>query len=216
MVKLRDIADVELGSEFYDIYTNLDGKASASLVLKQTPNSNGRQVIKEVKEKIKELSKTFPDGIHIDYAYDVSRFLDASIEQVIDTIRDAFILVTLVVFVFLGDWRSTVIPVIAVPISLVGAFMVLSMFGMSINLITLFALVLAIGIVVDDAIVVIEAVHSNMEKDPSLTPYAATQKAMGELGGQSPSFPVRLEYFADSFPSRCRAPLSFRLWWHLR
>jgi len=183
MVKLKDIAEVELGSEFYDIYTNLDGKASASLVLKQTPNSNGRQVIKEVKEKIKELSKQFPDGIHVDYAYDVSRFLDASIEQVIDTIRDAFILVTLVVFVFLGDWRSTVIPVIAVPISLVGAFLVLAMFGMSINLITLFALVLAIGIVVDDAIVVIEAVHSNMEKNPALTPYAATQKAMGELGG---------------------------------
>jgi HAE1 family hydrophobic/amphiphilic exporter-1 len=182
MVKLKDIADVELGSEFYDIYINQDGKASASLVLKQTPNSNGRQVIKEVKEKIKELSKAFPDGLHIDYAYDVSRFLDASIEQVIDTIRDAFILVTLVVFVFLGDWRSTVIPVIAVPISLIGAFFVLSMFGMSINLITLFALVLAIGIVVDDAIVVIEAVHSNMEKDPLLTPYAATQKAMGELG----------------------------------
>jgi HAE1 family hydrophobic/amphiphilic exporter-1 len=182
MVKLKDIASVELGSEFYDIYTNLDGKPSASIVLKQTLNSNGREVIKEVKAKIAELSKLFPDGIHVEYAYDVSKFLDASIEQVIDTIRDAFILVTLVVFVFLGDWRSTVIPVIAVPISLVGAFLVLSMFGMSINLITLFALVLAIGIVVDDAIVVIEAVHANMEKDPSLTPYAATQKAMSELG----------------------------------
>jgi HAE1 family hydrophobic/amphiphilic exporter-1 len=182
MVKLKDVASVELGSEFYDIYTNLDGKSSASIVLKQTPNSNGREVIKKVKEKISELSKLFPDGIHVQYSYDVSKFLDASIEQVIDTIRDAFILVTLVVFVFLGDWRSTVIPVIAVPISLVGAFFVLAMFGMSINLITLFALVLAIGIVVDDAIVVIEAVHSNMENDPSLSPYAATQKAMGELG----------------------------------
>ncbi|MBX9687506.1 MAG: efflux RND transporter permease subunit, partial [Candidatus Obscuribacterales bacterium] len=182
MVRLKDIGYVELGSEFYDIYTNLDGKSSASIVLKQTPGSNGREVIKKVKEKIQELSKAFPDGIHVQYSYDVSKFLDASIEQVIDTLRDAFILVTLVVFVFLGDWRSTIIPVIAVPISLVGAFVVLSMFGMSINLITLFALVLAVGIVVDDAIVVIEAVHSNMEKDPSLTPYAATQKAMGELG----------------------------------
>ncbi len=182
MVKLKDIATVELGSEFYDIYTNLDGKPSASFVLKQTPDSNGREVIKKVKEKISELSKAFPDGLHIQYSYDVSKFLDASIEQVVDTIRDAFILVTLVVFVFLGDLRSTVIPIIAVPISLIGAFVVLSMFGMSINLITLFALVLAIGIVVDDAIVVIEAVHSNMEKDPSLTPYAATQKAMSELG----------------------------------
>jgi HAE1 family hydrophobic/amphiphilic exporter-1 len=182
MVKLRDIASVELGSEFYDLYTNLDGKASAPFVLKQTANSNGREVIQKVKDKIKELSKQFPDGIHVEYAYDVSKFLDASIEQVIDTIRDAFILVTLVVFLFLGDWRSTVIPVIAVPISLIGPFLVLSMFDMSINLITLFALVLAIGIVVDDAIVVVEAVHSNMERDPLLTPYAATQKAMGELG----------------------------------
>ncbi len=182
MVKLKDIATVELGSEFYDIYTNLDGKSSASIVLKQTSDSNAREVIKKVKAKISELSKAFPDGIHVQYSYDVSKFLDASIEQVIDTIRDAFILVTLVVFLFLGDWRSTVIPVIAVPISLIGPFFVLSMFGMSINLITLFALVLAIGIVVDDAIVVVEAVHSNMEKDPSLTPYAATQKAMGELG----------------------------------
>lgn len=182
MVKLKDIATVELGSEFYNIYTNLDGKPSASIVLKQTPSSNGREVIKKVKDKISELSKLFPDGIHVQYSYDVSKFLDASIEQVVDTIRDAFILVTLVVFVFLGDWRSTVIPVIAVPISLVGGFLVLPIFGMSINLITLFAVVLAVGIVVDDAIVVIEAVHSNMEKDPSLTPYAATQKAMGELG----------------------------------
>jgi len=183
MVKLKDIADVELGSEFYDIYTNLDGKPSASIVLKQTPNSNGREVIKKVKEKISELSKAFPDGIHVQYSYDVSKFLDASIEQVVDTIRDASILVTLVVFLFLGDVRSTVIPVIAGAVSLIGAFLVLPMFGMSINLITLFALVLAVGIVVDNAIVVIEAVHSNMEKDPSLTPYAATQKAINELGG---------------------------------
>lgn len=183
MVKLRDIAEVELGSEFYDIYNNLDGKPSASIILKQTPNSNGAVVIKNIKSKIKELEKDFPDGIKVKYSYDVSKFLDASIEQVIDTIRDAFILVTLVVFLFLGDWRSTIIPIIAVPISLIGAFFVLLVFGMSINLITLFAVVLAIGIVVDDAIVVVEAVHSKMEADPSLTPYAATQKAMGELGG---------------------------------
>jgi HAE1 family hydrophobic/amphiphilic exporter-1 len=183
MVKLRDIAEVELGSEFYDIYNTLDGKPSASIILKQTPNSNGALVIKDIKEKIKELQKDFPDGIKVKYSYDVSKFLDASIEQVIDTIRDAFILVTLVVFLFLGDWRSTIIPIIAVPISLIGAFFILLLFGMSINLITLFAVVLAIGIVVDDAIVVVEAVHSKMEEDPSLTPYAATQKAMGELGG---------------------------------
>lgn len=183
MVKLRDIAQVELGSEFYDIYNNLDGKPSASLILKQTPNSNGAEVIKNIKNKVKELEKDFPDGIKVKYSYDVSKFLDASIGQVKDTIRDAFILVTLVVFLFLGDWRSTIIPIIAVPISLIGAFFVLLIFGMSINLITLFAVVLAIGIVVDDAIVVVEAVHSKMEEDPSLSPYVATQKAMRELGG---------------------------------
>ena len=183
MVKLRDVAQVELGSEFYDIYSNLDGKPSASIVLKQTSNSNGKEVINNVKAKMNELQKYFPDGIKVKYSYDVSKFLDASIEQVKDTIRDAFLLVTLVVFLFLGDWRSTIIPIIAVPISLIGAFFVLLMFGMSINLITLFALVLAIGVVVDDAIVVVEAVHSKMEEDPSLTPYAATKKAMGELGG---------------------------------
>lgn len=183
MVKIKDIADVELGSEFYDIYSNLDGKPSASIVLKQTSNSNGREVIKNVKSKMDELEKYFPDGIKVKYSYDVSKFLDASIEQVVDTIRDAFILVTLVVFLFLGDWRSTIIPIIAVPISLIGAFFVLFLFGMSINLITLFAVVLAIGIVVDDAIVVVEAVHSKMEEDPTLSPYAATQKAMAELGG---------------------------------
>ncbi|MCU0328112.1 MAG: efflux RND transporter permease subunit [Chitinophagales bacterium] len=183
MVKLKDVATVELGSEFYDIYSTTDRHPSAFMVLKQTPNSNGQEVIESVKEKIAELEKDFPDGIKVKYSYDVSKFLDASIDQVVETIRDAFFLVALVVFLFLGDWRSTLIPIIAVPISLVGAFFVLLMFGMSINLIVLFALVLAIGVVVDDAIVVVEAVHSKMEEDPSLTPYQATQKAMGELGG---------------------------------
>lgn len=182
-IKLKDIAKVELGSEFFDIYSNLDGRPSSSIVLKQTPGSNGSEVIAQVKEKIKELEADFPEGIHYEYSYDVSKFLDASIEQVVHTIRDAFFLVALVVFLFLGDWRSTLIPIIAVPVSLIGAFFVLQLFGMSINLITLFALVLAIGVVVDDAIVVVEAVHAKMEEDPHLTPYKATQKALGELSG---------------------------------
>ncbi len=181
IIKLKDIAEVELGSQFFDIYSNLDGKPSSSIVLKQTPNSNGSEVIKKVKQTLKDLESEFPEGIHYTYSYDVSKFLDASIEQVMHTIRDAFFLVALVVFVFLGDWRSTLIPVLAVPVSLVGAFFVLSAFGLSINLITLFALVLAIGVVVDDAIVVVEAVHAKMEEDPHLTPYKATQLAIGEL-----------------------------------
>src|SRR5690606_36890577 len=132
-------------------------------------------VIAAVKAKLEEMKETFPPGMDYKISYDVSRFLDASTEQVIHTLRDAFILVALVVFIFLGDWRSTLIPIIAVPVSLIGAFFVLQMFGLSINIITLFALVLAIGIVVDDAIVVVEAVHAKMEPFPHLTPYQAVK-----------------------------------------
>ncbi|OMP32008.1 efflux RND transporter permease subunit [Mangrovimonas sp. DI 80] len=182
MITLGDIADVELGSEFFDIYSNLDGEPSASIVLKQTFGSNGSDVIKAVKEKLKELKEDLPPGVYYKISYDVSNFLDASIEQVLHTLRDAFILVAIVVFIFLGDWRSTLIPIIAVPVSLVGAFFVMQIFGLSINLITLFALVLAIGIVVDDAIVVVEAVHIKMEEE-HLTPYQASSKVLGEIGG---------------------------------
>ncbi|WP_053990818.1 efflux RND transporter permease subunit [Mangrovimonas sp. TPBH4] len=182
MITLGDIADVELGSEFFDIYSNLDGEPSASIVLKQTFGSNGSDVIKAVKEKLKELKEDLPPGVDYKISYDVSNFLDASIEQVLHTLRDAFILVAIVVFIFLGDWRSTLIPIIAVPVSLVGAFFVMQIFGLSINLITLFALVLAIGIVVDDAIVVVEAVHIKMEEE-HLTPYQASSKVLGEIGG---------------------------------
>lgn len=182
-VKLEHIADIELGSEFFDIYSNLDGKPSSSIVLKQTLGSNGSKVIEAVKEKMKELEKDFPTGISYHYSYDVSKFLDASIEQVTHTIRDAFLLVALVVFIFLGDWRATLIPILAVPVSLVGTFFFIQMFGMSINLITLFALVLAIGIVVDNAIVVVEGVYAKMEEDAAITPYNATKLAMQELSG---------------------------------
>ncbi|MBK6755632.1 MAG: efflux RND transporter permease subunit [Flavobacteriales bacterium] len=183
MIKLRDVADVELGSEFFDIYSNLDGKPSASIVLKQTLGSNASEVIAQVKEKLKEQAEFMPPGMEYKVSYDVSTFLDASIEQVLHTLRDAFILVALVVFLFLGDWRSTLIPIIAVPVSLIGAFFVMQLFGLSINLITLFALVLAIGIVVDNAIVVVEAVHAKMEGNHALTPYAAVKEVMGEIGG---------------------------------
>jgi HAE1 family hydrophobic/amphiphilic exporter-1 len=182
LLKLGDVADVELGSEFFDIYSNLDGKPSASIVLKQTFGSNGSDVIDAVKDKLSELEEELPPGIDYKISYDVSNFLDASIEQVLHTLRDAFILVAVVVFLFLGDWRSTLIPIIAVPVSLIGAFFVMQLFGLSINLITLFALVLAIGIVVDDAIVVVEAVHMKMEKE-NLTPYKASYEVLGEIGG---------------------------------
>lgn len=183
LIKLKNIAEVELGSEFFDIYSNLDGRPSSSIVLKQTPSSNGSAVIEQVKKTLEELEADFPKGINYQYSYDVSKFLDASMEQVLHTIRDAFFLVALVVFIFLGDWRATLIPIIAVPVSLVGAFFFVQLFGLSINLITLFALVLAIGVVVDNAIVVVEAVYAKMEEDPKLSPYKATQLAMGELAG---------------------------------
>ncbi|WP_200974546.1 efflux RND transporter permease subunit [Echinicola sp. 20G] len=182
-IHLKDIGKVELGSEFFDIYSNLDGHPSAAIVLKQNYGSNASDVIEEVKNKVEEMKASFPPGMDYKISYDVSKFLDASIEQVIHTLRDAFILVALVVFIFLGDWRSTLIPILAVPVSLIGAFFVIQFFGLSINLVTLFALVLAIGIVVDDAIVVVEAVHAKMEEFPHLTPYQAVKRVLGEISG---------------------------------
>jgi HAE1 family hydrophobic/amphiphilic exporter-1 len=183
IIQLKDIAKVNLGSEFFDIYSNLDGKPSAAIVLKQTFGTNGSAVIDEVKAKLAELKVDLPPGIDFQISYDISNFLDASVTQVLHTLRDAFILVAIVVFLFLGDWRSTLIPIIAVPVSLIGAFFVMQLFGLSINLITLFALVLAIGIVVDNAIVVVEAVHVKMEEEEELTPYRASYEVLGEIGG---------------------------------
>ena len=182
ILKLRDVAKVEVGSEFVDIYSNKDGLPSASLVLKQNPGSNAKIVIEDVKEKLKELKKDFPPGIDYEINYDVSKFVDASIEKVLHTLVEAFLLVAFVVFIFLGDWRSTIIPILAVPVSLIGAFIFMNAFGISINLITLFALVLAIGIVVDNAIVVVEAVHVKMEEE-HISAYPAVQKVVLEIGG---------------------------------
>jgi HAE1 family hydrophobic/amphiphilic exporter-1 len=150
--------------------------------LKQSFGSNANQVIEDVKAKLEKIKQKFPKGMDYEISYDVSKFLDASIEKVIHTLIEAFILVGLVVFLFLGDWRSTVIPAIAVPVSLVGTFVFMTFFDISLNLITLFALVLAIGVVVDDAIVVIEAVHAKMEEE-HLSPLKATKKAMHEIAG---------------------------------
>ncbi|MEI6740693.1 MAG: efflux RND transporter permease subunit [Gemmatimonadaceae bacterium] len=183
ILHLKDIADVEFGTSMYDIYSTLNGKASAAIVLKQSYGSNASQVIKNVKTRLDEISQaSFPKGMHYEISYDVSKFLDASIEKVLHTLLEAFVLVGIVVFLFLGDWRSTLIPAIAVPVSLVGTFAFMQFFGITLNLITLFALVLAIGIVVDNAIVVIEAVHATMEAD-GLDPLAATRKAVGQIAG---------------------------------
>src|SRR3954468_9140042 len=183
LLRLKDVAEIEFGSSMYDIYSTLNGKSSAAIVLKQSYGSNASQVIADVKAKMQEIkSSSFPKGVDYEISYDVSKFLDASIEKVIHTLVEAFILVGIVVFLFLGDWRSTLIPAMAVPVSLIGTFVFMQFFGITLNLITLFALVLAIGIVVDDAIVVIEAVHAKME-EKNLNPKAATELAMSEISG---------------------------------
>ncbi len=183
ILRVKDVADVEFGSTYYDLYSKLNGKPAASIMVKQSYGSDATEVIANIKKKMEEIKATsFPKGMDYEISYDVSKFLDASIEKVIHTLIEAFILVSLVVFLFLGDWRSTLIPAFAVPVSLIGTFFFMQFFGISLNLITLFALVLAIGIVVDDAIVVVEAVHAKMG-DKNLPPRQATIEVMHEISG---------------------------------
>ena len=183
ILRLKDVADIEFSTAFYDVRAKLDGRPSAAIIIKQLPGSNAKEVIDRIKEKMQELKeKTFLPGMDYKMSYDVSRFLDASMSRVATTFIEAFLLVSLVVFLFLQDFRSTLIPAIAVPVSVIGTFFFMQLFGFSINLITLFALVMAIGIVVDNAIVVVEAVHKELET-PGVTTKAATIEAMKKTGG---------------------------------
>ncbi|HNJ64507.1 MAG TPA: efflux RND transporter permease subunit [Turneriella sp.] len=179
---LKDIAKVELDSEFYNIYSDVDKHPAAAIMFKQTEGSNAREVIEQIKNRLAELKPQFPPQMDYKLGYDVSRFIDASIEKVMHTLFEAFVLVAIVVFVFLGDWRSTLIPAIAVPVSLIGAFTFMKALGLTINLITLFAMVLAIGVVVDDAIVVVEAIHAKMAEE-GLGVYGAVKAVLGEISG---------------------------------
>ncbi len=183
MLRLKDVAEVEFGSVEYDVISKENNAPSAAIVLKQRPGSNASEVIQNVKDKLAEMKKeTFPPGIDYTISYDVSKFLDASINEVIVTLIEAFLLVALVVFIFLQDFRSTLIPILAVPVALIGTFAFMQLFGFSINMLTLFALVLAIGIVVDNAIVVVEAVHAKMH-EKHLDAKTATIEAMKEMTG---------------------------------
>ncbi|MGH1515974.1 efflux RND transporter permease subunit [Chryseobacterium sp. JK1] len=182
ILKLKDIAKVEFGAMNYGMVSKTNGRPSASIMMKQRPGSNASEVIESVKTKMEELKvSSFPPGMEYNMAYDVSRFLDASISAVLTTLIEAFILVGIVVFIFLQDWRSTLIPVLAVPVALVGTFAFMNMLDFSVNLLTLFALVLAIGIVVDNAIVVVEAVHVKMEE--GMNAMDATISATKEIAG---------------------------------
>lgn len=183
ILRIKDIAEVEFGTTYFDVEAKLNGKPCAAIMLKQLPGSNASEVIANVKKRMAELKETmFLKGMDYEMSYDVSRFLDASIHEVFRTFIEAFLLVALVVFIFLQDWRSTLIPAIAVPVSLIGTFFFMQFFGFSLNLITLFALVLAIGIVVDNAIIVVEAVHAKMEHS-KMGAKRATELAMKEISG---------------------------------
>lgn len=183
ILKLQQVADVEFGALTYGMVSKTDGRPSASIMIKQRPGSNARDVINNIKQRMAELKSTqFPSGMTYNVNYDVSRFLDASIHEVLRTLVEAFLLVFIVVYLFLQDFRSTLIPALAVPVALIGTLFFMQTLGFSINLLTLFALVLAIGIVVDNAIVVVEAVHVKMAEE-HLSPMDATIAAMKDISG---------------------------------
>ena len=181
-LRLKDVAEVELDAEGYTVVSATNGLPGVSMGVYQTPGSNAQEIIETIHAKLAELEENFPAGISMLINFDSNEFLEASINKVVVTLIEAFLLVFLVVFIFLQDFRSTLIPAIAVPVSIIGTFFFLNLFGYSINLLTLFALVLAIGIVVDDAIVVVEAVHAKLEEGAK-TAKKATMSAMDEIAG---------------------------------
>ena len=180
ILRLKDVARVELGALSYSVATTAMAKPGITIAIFQSPGSNARDVIIQAKKVIDEATKTFPAGIKYKVTIDANDFLDSSISKVLHTLLEAFILVFLVVFVFLQNFRATLIPAIAVPVAIIGTFFFLNVFGFTINLLTLFALVLAIGIVVDDAIVVVEAVHAKLDQGAKNAKEAAIS-AMDEI-----------------------------------
>ncbi|WP_053970932.1 efflux RND transporter permease subunit [Mangrovimonas sp. ST2L15] len=181
-LRLKDVAKIELDAQGYDSYGFTEGHPSVNMGIYQTAGSNAQEIINSIKIELDRLSKDFPDGIDYEINYDTNNFLTASMNKVRNTLVEAFLLVFLVVFIFLQDFRSTLIPAIAVPVAIVGTFFFLNLFGYSVNLLTLFALVLAIGIVVDDAIVVVEAVHAKIDQGAK-SAKTATLDAMHEISG---------------------------------
>src|SRR5580692_8076409 len=182
LLRLKDVARIELGSLDYSVTMTTDNHPSIVCAVFQASGSNAHAMIKECERTIAASAKSFPPGISYDMIFTANQFLDVSIRKVVETLIEAFILVSIVVFVFLQNVRSTLIPAIAVPVAIVGTFFFLQLFGFTINLLTLFALVLAIGIVVDDAIVVVEAVHAKLEST-ELEPREATVRSMSEISG---------------------------------
>lgn len=182
VIRLKDVARVEFGAFAYSANTHIQGKPGIGIALFQTAGSNANDILTQAEEVMNKAASTFPKGIEYFNMYSAKEFLDESIAQVIETLLIAFGLVFIVVFIFLQDFRSTLIPAIAVPVAIIGTFFFMQLFGFTINLLTLFALVLAIGIVVDDAIVVVEAVHTKMERT-GLPAKPATIQSMNEISG---------------------------------
>jgi len=183
LVRVKDIARVELGAKTRDQIGRYNGKPASGIQIYQLPGANALATAKGVRDAIKALEPRFPDDVAYNVMYDTTVFVAATIESVIHTLIEAFVLVAIVVFIFLGNLRATIIPIIAVPVALVGTFAVMLALGMSANTVSLLALVLAIGIVVDDAIVVVEAVEHILEHEPNLTVAEATEKAMTQVTG---------------------------------
>lgn len=182
VLRLKDVARIELGAINYGSNTLMNGNQSIAVAVAQTSGSNAQEVIEGSLKVLEEASISFPSGVKFSPLVNANDFLDESISKVIYTLFEAFILVFIVVFIFLQDWRSTLIPAISVPVAIIGTFFFLNVFGFTINMLTLFALVLAVGIVVDDAIVVVEAVHAKMEKGEH-NPKKAAHSAMNEISG---------------------------------
>lgn len=183
-LRLKDVAEVQLDAQGYETYSQTNGKDAITIGIYQTPGSNAHEIIENIHATLDRMRASFPKGIDLSVTYDTNKFLDASIAKVLRTLLEAFTLVFLVVFIFLQDFRSTLIPAIAVPVSIIGTFFFMYLAGFTINLLTLFALVLAIGIVVDDAIVVVEAVHAKLEggeQDPNRASHSAMQEITGAI-----------------------------------
>jgi HAE1 family hydrophobic/amphiphilic exporter-1/multidrug efflux pump len=181
MVRLKDVARVELGAQSYNLEGRWNGKPNTFLLTFLAPGANALDTVKRVRKEMDELARSFPPGVKYDIPYDTTRFIEVSIEEVVKTLVIALVLVVLVVYLFLQSWRATLIPAVAVPVSLIGALAGMQALGFSINTLTLFGMVLAIGIVVDDAIVVVENVERHMER--GLPPKEAARQAMEEVTG---------------------------------
>jgi hydrophobic/amphiphilic exporter-1 (mainly G- bacteria), HAE1 family len=182
VTRVKDIARVELGGKAYDTFSVYNGKPAATVVIYQSPGSNAMDVAGQLEKTMERLKQEFPQGLEYKSIYEISSFIKASIHEVIKTLFEAFVLVFIVVFIFLQDWRATLIPAITIPVSLIGTFAAMAGLGFSINMVTLFGMVLAIGIVVDDAIVVVENVERNMTEF-GLGPKEAAFRAMDEVTG---------------------------------